>query len=346
MATEYFVNKCSIYFSEANVKPCGPSTYGNGSGSFICYNLSCPEVVDICKTQTDFSKLSSVITYIYRHQNIFFSPIALLSNILLLCTLFSSEFSHTTFIYLRIAGIFQLFQMTSSVMNKDASHNHQYTTNFYGVVFYPAHLTPFFKFSNFMITVFLSFEQFLAVCCTVKYSGLDRKKLFLSVFAAMVVGSLELFPLAQYRITEKNNNGTSYIYFTIPQYMTQYHLVEYMEYAVTTIRLIGLITLVYFSAAIIKKIYSRKEIINSTMGQQSALREHKEMVKLCWFQVIDTFVIIIDTMMGLGRTAATVSNNSDTGGSMEACRYGDQVHNLKVLMARNVFNMLVSVNDV
>lgn len=116
-----------------------------------------------------------------------------------------------------------------------------------------------------------------------------------------MIGCLELEKLTEYTIVSTTTTIGNYTYESTspaPNALGKLKVYNnYMIYALLAIRIIMLVLIIIFGAAIVHKLRKRGRQVAGMMSASQAKQKHQEMVTLCRFQIIDTIVMALTVLV-------------------------------------------------
>lgn len=193
------------------------------------------------------------------------------SNCLLFLTLFSPMLTGSTFSFLHVIALTQVFEGVLSIIASSNLSLGLYLSNMIqeiAIVSLDA-----VKLMVCMLAFFLTLDRFLAICLPSKYSTVNTRKFFgLSVVISLLVSCLEIEYLTEFKITTNTNweNKTEYLLNGPNAWGLLYVHERYIVHVIMVIRVIVLLSMIIFGGSIVHKLRQRGRQVANMMSADAA----------------------------------------------------------------------------
>lgn len=330
---------CSSVISNATLADCAKcgGRQQNVLVESVGCQSTCADLARLCNILCTSQSLSSKLGDMFDEDVfVYLSIIGIFSNMCVFIALLSKSLSGTTFVFLRFIALVQVCQALFGILQ----------TKYYYLadglarsitqqVLYAA--TPGIKLTACMATFFLTLERFLAVVYTnYQHMNITRYTIF-SFIISILVGSLELLCLPQFGITlTVSKNVTKYSFKTFHTFFDQGII-----YVIVCIKILSIILMLAFTAVIIQRLWARSKKVAELVSTETAKRKHQEIVGLCRFQMIDTVVVALDTLISVSANVVPILSSSRN--RVNSC-YSDYAYDSVMRTVDNFMNVICDTN--
>lgn len=267
----------------------------------------CSDIINYCEKANLLDSLENF----YRnfaskspyYQTSILVPLGIFSNCLLLLTLFNPTLTGTTFVFLKSLAILQLVQGGFVILKQGNIYPFIISSTMENKIMIV--LVRLIKMFACMVSYFLALERFLAVCCSTKTSKFDFKKFFIfSIIISFAISCLYLeYFVGMYSLRYKDSDKGYYYYLAESTANNKIHF-SIIYPILIFIQITALVSVIVFSIAVFRKLQLRDRQVSQMFSSVEAIKEHKKMLLLCRFQIIDTVSMSIDMIIFIASNTA------------------------------------------
>lgn len=264
-----------------------------------CYDLE-----RMCNAFCTYQSLQSILDRLYTQKSLIcLSITGIISNFCVFVALLSKSLAGSTFTFLRFITVVHMLQAVFAILQiKGRFMFPEGLVRVFAQEFFWA-ATPALKLTSCVATFFLTFERFLAVCYS-RYQLLNMRVYIRATFIiSAVIGCLEMLCLPQFTVEYNTNseNETQATWVLFYQFFDRgiIFLIIAIKSAVTLLMFV-------FMAVIVRKLRARAVNVAGMVSTAAAKKTYQEVASLCRFQMIDTVVVCLDTMISVSANAYVV----------------------------------------
>lgn len=314
---------------------------------------SCLDAAAYCIHRQDDMKIwESMSIILKRDPDVHFNvlvPLGLIGNLLLFLTVISRKLKGAVFDFLQCVAFAQLCQGLSVILSrvdwlrlfpeylKSATGNLDLSQRWIDAV----------KLNVAVLTFFVSLDRFMAVCTPARYNTMNPRKFFLiSCCLAILIGCFELEENIERILVivskwPKDNTANVTASSTNSWAIVGVYT-NYIRYVILALKMFIFICIITFTTSVVTRLRRRSRQIADMVTAATAQAEHKDMIVMCRFQIVDAIAMCFDLFVSM-RPIMDILNKQLIVNLYQSCTFSSKMAAARFITANQITGHILQI---